>query len=561
MNILGVSRMAPPLTLKNALLATSAASAVMLAYANAAQPNNGPQAPINFRTDYFGYGLAVGPSVTYTDNIFLSPNGFKTSDEAISVNSNGTAIYTTNSFSGILDGSLDASYLAEQGKFVLNQDVGAVGTATLKDNLLYIDVAGSSTRQLAGANARFSRNINAGRNQRINVSNASVSPYLNHRFTDGSAAELRYRVSQVFIGQNANLGANFNRDSRTQEAAASYNSGTAFGRLQVTLNGYGNKTREYGNATAPDFEFKQGSFSTDIQYALTNSFALSGTVGYDKVDTTAPFGAFTGAQLTGLNWRAGFRAQPGRRTDILLQYGRRYDRDYVNANIRYDLTNRITFAASAGQKFQTRAQATSTQFDALQRRTLDFVEALRTSGGGLPASQIVNSLTRVNRIGFRGQVIGFGLSRNAAARLGANFGRTNVGITGAYNDIDYSFRRVKYFGGGISLTHDLSRRMSVFSDFSYRRIDSRINFSSCIADPTLFGIDTTIPGFDATLACNISVANEGVTDTVGGRIGVSYRVYQNVSAYGQYSYSRRFAQNPGQEYSENTAVVGVQLEF
>ena len=175
---------------KAALLATSASVACLGAIANAQSNTTGPQANLKFRNDYFGYGLSVGPRVTYTDNIGLQPSPFKNDEIAVSIGSNGSAIYATDRLAAIFDGSLDVSYLVDDGSLVASQDVGGVATATVSDNLFYVDVAASSSRQLAGENARFSRNINAGRNQRINVHNFSVSPYLNHQFADGSAAAI-----------------------------------------------------------------------------------------------------------------------------------------------------------------------------------------------------------------------------------------------------------------------------------------------------------------------------------------------------------------------------------
>jgi uncharacterized protein (PEP-CTERM system associated) len=551
-----------PHNAKKALLATAALFVGGHTAALAQSQSNGPQAQLQFRNDYFGYGLSVGPRVSYSDNIALAPDGFRDDEFAAGIASNGSAIYSNNRFTGIIDGSLDVSYLTDQAELVASQDVGAVGTATIADNLFYVDVGGSSTRQLAGENARFSQNVNAARNQRVNVHNITASPYLNHRFANGSAAELRYRFGQVFIdSNNSNLNAaQFNRNSRTQEVVATVDSGKAFDKLQVTATAYGNKTRDYGATAFQDFEFKQGTLQGDAQYAITDNFAVTGAIGYDDVETTAPATFIPASQLTGTFWFAGFHAVPGPKTDIQLQYGKRYGDDFINGTLRYDVSERVVFSARASRTFQTRSQATAGQYQALQRRTLDFVDSLR-AGGMANASGVVDALTRVARQRFNAQQIGLGVSNNADASLAGNFGRTVLGVHANYRDTDYGFRKIETIGAGLSAQRAMSRRMSAYTNTFYRRVDSTADLGSCFADPMLFGFDTTIPGFDATVACNALVGFQGRTNTLGGRIGLSYKLYKNVSLFGEYEHTERFSQNPLLEYGENAATAGLQMDF
>ncbi|MFN0025396.1 MAG: hypothetical protein ACKVS5_16010 [Parvularculaceae bacterium] len=551
-----------PRRIKAVLLASCAAAAAAGAIANAQEQDVGPQAQLKFRNDYFGYGLSVGPRVTYTDNINLSADINKEDEIAVSVATNGSAIWSTNRITAIIDGSLDVSYLVDQGELVASQDVGAVGTITLADNLFYVDLAGSTSRQLAGENARFSRNINAGRAQRINVHNLSLSPYFNRRFNDGSAVEVRYRINQVLIDNTETaFGTSFNNDSRTQEAIATYQTGERFDRVEFGLTAYGNKTREYGSSAIQDFDFEQATGVGDIQFEVSDRFALTGAIGYDEVRSNAPPQFIPADRLSGLFWRAGFRARPGRRTDVRLEYGERYDDDFINADIRYAISNRVSFSASANRSFRTRAQAVSTQYEALQRRTLDFVERLREGETG-DAAGIIDALTRSNATRVSAQNIGFGIANEADARFTALLGtRSSASLYGFYSDTDFGFRAITTYGGGIGVQHQLSRRLSAFGDLFYRYVDSTADLTSCLSDPRLFGFDITAPAFDPMAACDSLVSFEGITNTVGGRIGASYRLYRNVTAFGEYSHTERFSQNPFLEYGENTFTAGMQLEF
>ncbi len=551
-------------TAKRMLLAT--ASLVVAGHTVALAQNqslNGPAAPLQFRNDYFGYGLAVGPRVSYTDNIALLPDGFRDDEMAFSVTSNGSAVFSNNRLTAILDGSLDLSYLTDQAELVANQDIAAVATATVAENLFYVDIGGSTSRQLAGENARFSQNVNAGRSQRANVHNVAVSPYLNRRFADGSAAELRYRFGQVFIdsSQSSLNNPNFARKSRTQEVVATFDSGNKFDRLHTVLTAYGNKTRDFGASSFfANYEYEQGALQGDLEFELTDRFALAGTIGYDDVETNAPATFVPASQLSGTFWNAGFHAKPGRKTDLLLKYGSRYGNEFITGSLRYDISERIQFTASAGQSFQTRANAVASQYDALQRRTLDFVESLR-AGDPQDASSVVDAMTRVARQRFGAQQIGLGVSKDAQASLSGAFGRTNVGLHANYHDTDFGFRQIQSIMGGISAQRTLSRRMSAYTNIFYRWLDVTGDVAPCLLDPTSYGFDIMAPGFDPVASCNSLVGFQGKTTTVGGRIGISYRVFKNVSAYADYGHTERFSQDPLLEYGENAVNAGLQVEF
>src|SRR3990167_2201425 len=107
-----------PRAAKKALLATAGLAVVGHAAALAQNQTAGPVAPLQFRNDYFGYGLAVGPRVSYTDNIALAPDGFRDDEFAGGIAANGSAVYSNNRFTGIIDGSLDVSYLTDQAEIV-----------------------------------------------------------------------------------------------------------------------------------------------------------------------------------------------------------------------------------------------------------------------------------------------------------------------------------------------------------------------------------------------------------------------------------------------------------
>lgn len=524
----------------------------------------GPSAPLRLRTDYFGYGASVSPRVSYTDNIQLAPEGLEEDSFIGSTLFSGAAIWSSSRFTGILNGDLDFSYIDEGSDFVVNQDIAATTTTTVVDNMLYVDVSGQTSRQLLGENARFSSNVNAARRQRANVHSFAASPYLYHQFPNASTAELRYRYSQVYIDDD-NAGANpfaggLLNDSSAHEIVASYESGRLFDRLRFTATAYANRTVEDGAAFAPDFEYEQGSASLAAQYFLNERFALSGAVGYDEIDTETVPGLFDDDDLSGVFWRAGFFAQPGRKLTARIEYGRRYDDDFVDAAVTYQLSRRFQFTAGANRSFQTRAQAVSGEQRALQRQTLEFADRLR-EGQTLSPEGIIQAANRFARGGVNAQTFGFSTTDSAYARLAGAYDRLQLSLAGNYQDSDFGFRQNTVYGATFDIRRQLSRRLTAYARAFYRHADTDFDPAVCQANPFLFGFDVDDPLFDPVAACEAFALNNGRTKTAGGDVGISWRIYRNVSAFAEYGRTNRFADSALLEYAENTATAGLTIDF
>lgn len=553
--------------MKKALFASTAAG--LVASAAMAQVD-GPEAPLKLQTDYFGYAAGVSVRGSYSDNINLSRGALKDDEFILSTLFTGGAILSTPRVTGLILGDLDFSYLIDDGDLVINQNIGATSTFTGVENWLYLDLSGSTTRQLVGDNARFSGNANAARSQRANVHTYSASPYLFHLFSDESSAEIRYRFSQVFVDQDQGFsifGGGID-DSVTHEVLAEYNSGRAFDRLRFSLTAYGNDTTEDGFELAPglnvpDFEFRQGSLAASAQFSLTDRFALSGGVGYDDVDTqggTAAF--FNNDELSGFFWRAGFTAQPGPRSFLRLEYGQRYGDEFIDANARYRISQRFVISAAASRSFRTRAQSVTSQLRSTQRQTLEFADALR-DGQELSARNIIESanfFASSRDTGFA-QTSGVAVSDNASVAITGDFDLTEIAVYGNYADDDFGFRQIETISAGVDVRRRLARRLTGYGSVIFRRADTAFDTATCEANPLIFGFDITDPMFNAVTDCADLAVENGITNTIIGRVGASYRVYENVSAFAEFTHTERFAPNPLLEYSENNILAGVTLEF
>ncbi len=572
-------------------------SALSASAASALAQITTPSAPLRFRSDYFGYAASVSPRVTYTDNIELAPDDFARDDLILSTLFNASAIVSNRRFTGVIDGDVDFSYLTDgdgirviqtidgtptvttsDQNFRVNQDIGGAGTITAVPDWVFLDIAGQTSRQLVGDNARFSANRNAARAEQANVHSFALSPNVYHRFPNQSIGELRYRYSQVFIDEETalqNFGGGFLNDSRTHEVLAAYQSGALFDRLQFTLSAYGNDTVEDGGVAAT-FDYRQGSLTGEAQYALNRRFALSGAVGYDEIETETdavravvnpdgtvtfePAELFDDEALSGFFWRAGFTARPGRRTEARIEYGRRYDDDFIDAAISYEISPRFLLQAGASRTFQTRAQFISRRFRSLQQETLAFAERLR-EGDALSADAVIDRATDFGGGRLDAQSIGIGASNDAFVRLNGSFERTRVSFTANYQDTDFGFRANETVGASLNVSRNLSRNLAAYGDIFYRRADTSIDVARCIEQPVLFGFNPSIPGFDAEAACGGATILNNVSDTIGGRVGATYRLYRNVAVFGEYSRTQRFSPEENFEFKENTFTAGLTLDF
>lgn len=557
------------LKLTNASMRTTllAGAAVILTAGAAIAQVAAPNAPLKLSTDYFGYAAGVSVRASYSDNINLARGPLEDDEYILSTFLTGGAVYSSPRVTALVLGDLDFSYLIDQSDLVINQNIGMTSTFTAVDDWLYFDLSGSTSRQLIGDNARFSGNINAARGQRADVHSYSASPYLFHEYADESTTELRYRFSQVFVDEETSPFAFFTgnslNDSTTHEVLAQYDSGRAFNRLNIRLTAFGSDTTEDGEGVFPDFGYRQGMVSADGRYFLTNHFALSGAVGYDEVETQdAATLFFNDDDLSGFFWRAGFTAVPGPRSTIRIEYGERYNDEFIDAAAQYNFSERLRFTAGASRSFRTRAQSVSSQFRSTQRQALEFADRLR-EGEELSARGVIESANRyANNLSFGGaQTTGVAISDHAYASLAGVYGRTEVSISGTYSDDDFGFRQIKTTGAHFNLRRQVSRRLTGYGSLAFRRADTEFDPTACEANPLIFGFDPTDPMFDPVMDCADLAAQNGVTNTLIGRVGASYALYENVSAFAEVTRTERFAPNPLLEYNENTVLAGVTLEF
>ncbi len=523
--------------------------------------------PLRMQTDYFGYGASIAGRMAYSDNIRLAPDGFEDEEYIASTVLSGGAITSTNRFTGIILGDLDLSYLINDEDFNVSQNIGGAGTVTLAENLFYFDISGQTSRQLVGDNARFSRSINSARSQQANVHSYSASPYFYRRLRDDASVTLRYRFSQVFIDDSDSVfGAidpDFLNDSRTHEVMAQYDSGNRFDKLRFTISAYGDDTTESGSGVLPRFGYTHGAVEAAAEFAVSRKLAISGAVGYDDVETDdAASQFFDDEDLSGVFWRAGFTARPNRRTVARVEYGRRFEDEFIDAAIAYQISPRLNLTAGANRSFTSRARSSDSRFRQTRFETLRFAEALR-EGQEISPRALINEANRYSSLlsGVNAQTVGVGVIDSAQVILTGDYGRTRLSLGGFYSDSDFGFRQIEAVSINGTIQREMTRRLTAYGGLNFRHADNNVSQATCEANPTIFGLDAFAPAFDPVAECAVFIATNGVTNTLSATVGADYRFFENVSLFGEYSRSERWSETPSLDYSENLGFVGVRVDF
>lgn len=355
-------------------------------------------------------------------------------------------------------------------------------------------------------------------------------------------------------------------DTLAHEVTATYDSGGLLERARFRLSAYGGDITEDspdflfdaggGPQLFTEFAYQQGSLLSDVQIGVTQNFSISGAVGYDEVDPSGIASLFFDEDaLSGVFWRAGFTATPGRRSSFRIEYGERYGGDFIDADISYRISSQLTFTARAGRTFRTRTQSVSSKIRNDGRATLDFADRLREGRELSPRSVIEAANFFSHGVNSnRAQTSGVAVSDDASASLNGSFGRTSISLNGSYSDDNFGFRTVESYGASLNVRRRLSRKLTAFGNVNYRHADTSVDLATCQTTEALFGLENPAQ-------CDQLVSNNGETDTVIGRAGGAYRVYENASLFVEYSRTERFSVNDFLEFSENAVFAGVTLDF
>lgn len=364
-------------------------------------------------------------SVGHTDNVSSAPTGQEKSDTILSTN---PRVFIENKAMRS-DFTIDVGYTFEE--YVKNDDFsgdnGQLASTfwfavvpnffDIEANASYSQIAKGNPRDNITANNRVSldtKGSGSTPSQSSSVLLYDISPvfYTHHGQWATSENRFKYSESKENPTQSKSKDATNNiggLDTRTFSFDQTIKSGSNLGRLQSTLTNHSGRTREAGTPTRI---VKEWTSDLANEIMIVRPFALTYRPGWEHHNDTSQ----NLSNLNGYYHYYGFHIL-GRRSDILVERGRKYKADAWNINSRYELTPFVNL--------------TATYTDQTENQSLNRLNNLTSSanvGTGLSFDPVTGQFVNVATNEFQG------LGNNIRARdleLGVNIlrGRNTYHLT------------------------------------------------------------------------------------------------------------------------------------
>lgn len=282
---------------------------------------------------------SVGSSVTVTDNVDLEPDEDKEAAVITTVGPSATVTVDGNRLDLVFAGGVALQHFSNDNSFQIDQNVRGSATAELWDDWLFLDLDGSTRRQLVDSGSRVTAS-SSGRGDRETVTVLEASPYLAHSFGNWADSELRYRHTEAFSDTT---------DSSQDEQSFRLDSGSRFTRTAGALLAEHVRSESDSDSSSrfADDEFERTTGQLSGQYALWRRFSLTGLAGYDEID------AESSRDLSGPFYQFGIDTRPGPRTEFALAIGKRYDDLWITGDFRHDITERLSLTGSINRVLET----------------------------------------------------------------------------------------------------------------------------------------------------------------------------------------------------------------
>ncbi|NNU16268.1 hypothetical protein HK107_08035 [Parvularcula sp. ZS-1/3] len=336
----------------------------------------------------------------------------------------------------------------------IDPNISGLGTVELAGRRLFLEAGGFVTEQSrgGGGGALLQQAPGANINELI-VGGFFVTPVSQWRLAGDQMVELRASHSAVyaldepdeelFVGRQIEFGSSFNN-----EAGVLYTTGGLFSNLTAELEASGRYFEEEETETNPEQTFEQLSGALNMSYALTTTFALTGSVGYDDAeletgplpeiflpevdDPDDPFVNDPRVQdLSAVFYNVGFDYKPRPDIRIAAGVGERYNQFTVRSNVSFPITPRMRFDASAQRRVTSGFQEAQEGARFGNAQGLQFVQQLRSQNRSL-SSRDIERISSLNAGGNQlGGLANFNIQtvQSYRARLQGTYGRTTWALS------------------------------------------------------------------------------------------------------------------------------------
>jgi uncharacterized protein (PEP-CTERM system associated) len=296
---------------------------------------------------------AVALSETYTDNVFLLPQGFEEADWVTQVTPSLNIVATGARASARLNYDPSILMYARQNETDTRQSVdGALQIEPVEDHL-FIDSTVSLADRFLSSNRGISvsdRNLSADRRQVLTMTTAPrwqehIGPWVN--------AALGYSFSRIDYGKAIDSDkvpdiptgfgdVNVSDESRHM-VTLNLLSGDNFQRLRWNINAVWSKEVR-DDSTAANIANKY--VRANGSYSVNRLVALTAMLGYQDYGSR-------GGTLSGLDWTIGADLTPSRRTSLSVTYGRKTQNTHFTVRGNWQPAARTQLSISYDETYQT----------------------------------------------------------------------------------------------------------------------------------------------------------------------------------------------------------------
>ena len=467
----------------------------------------------------------------------------------------------------------------------------ASGLVTIVPDAIFLDLRGSVSQQSRTGgygNNNTSLGTNTGTSQlnkddQIQSTTFSVTPYAEHRFGGWGTARLGYSYAQTiqsglsnqdairnqnnqFLNQNTVLANQVNNNAffgatgnlTTQRERASFVTGENLGRINdivvveaVQYDGVGSYRGAHRNQV-----------SNDVGYAVTRKITALAGFGYQDLK----YSGQPGVRIQEPTWSFGGRFTPDPDSSLTITYGHRDGFNAAAVNGSYSPTARtrvfVTYSTGLTTDSEEQQNLLSSTNVGPGGLLVDSVTGAPVSGGsGGFGTQ--NSLYRLRRLSITGLLQ---LNRDSISVSFSNETRSNVNNVASTTGATIVPAGASGSGNTVSLAwqHELTPSLSSSASVSYSVDDNASVFGAGTTSGTTAGVS----------------GNSGSQRTIQTTLGLSYVFTQTLTGNARYVFTDRtgatgqsqnnglgFGSNAfglgraGQNLTENTVLVGLRKSF
>ncbi|GAB6054307.1 TIGR03016 family PEP-CTERM system-associated outer membrane protein [Magnetospira thiophila] len=347
---------------------------------------------------------------------------------------------------------------------------------------------------------------------RTRILNYSVAPTFKHGNDGWADSVLTYRLNGtrfMATGTDTGTGDGGLGNTLTHEILSSLESGRRFSVLTWKVDATTLVSMNQGQ-----FASRRDVTEANATYRLSPYVSLLATTGFEKFKDKGS----TDKANNGLFWSTGLRLTPGPKTDIGIEYGKRYNNKSFSGDVQYRLSPQTTLKGAYTADFSTQQIALS---NSLNNLTTDadgnIIDA--TTGLSVDPNDLQTDLVESS---FKSQTLNLGLTGirgRSTFNAGVNITkRTFSGVSGG-SDSSLSLTG--------SWTRQINRQMSLNLNGNFSRSSS---------------------------------SSSGTSKTINGQAKLSYDLNDTLSASAQYA--RLYQNTQGSAATkENTVSVSLRKEF